>query len=115
MKCVYNEVCTEEVLLDLQSVDAQREGYVTRIEWYRDRYLGLAKTFVIKSDDDRNLGYAVIVGMNHDVYEIIKNGYISGDYSLSPRAYMAARDLTKNLYMVVSVIDDDFTAEKELT
>ena len=114
MKCIYNEVCTEEVLLELQSVDAQREGYVTRIEWYRDRYLGLAKTFVVKSDDDKNLGYAVIVGTNPDVYEIIKNGYISGDYSLSPRAYMAARDRTKNLYMVVSVVDDDFTAEKEL-
>lgn len=96
----------------MKAIDTEVYGFVTEIEWYRYRYLGTAKALVVSDDSGVVVGYAAFVGLKPKAYRLMREGYISGDFSLSPKAYTTARDSKGKIYMSITVSCDDPNSEK---
>ena len=106
------EICTEKTLDIMKAIDTEVYGFVTEIEWYRDRYLGTAKVLVVSNDNGVVVGYAAFVGLKTKAYKLMREGYISGDFSLSPKAYTTARDSKGKIYLSITISGDDSSSEK---
>lgn len=84
-------VGTENVSIGLlkEIIKLDKIGYLedtAPLEWYKERYSEI-ETIVVARKKGVLKGYCCITGIDKDIYEVILKGLLTGDYSISPKAF----------------------------
>lgn len=94
-----------DLFSEIRQMDVDTYGGLSNycnIGWYLENYGNLEWITTLRDPYGSLRGYFCIVGMSDVIFEAMKAGYLRGDYSLSPRAFLPLKETNK--FYIASVI-----------
>lgn len=77
------------------------------VDWYMNNYKKLEWIAVARDPQGEMIGYKIIAGLTQHIFEAIKMGLLSGDYSISHRSYLGLFE-TNKIYMASTAIKPNY-------